>query len=144
MSVSPSMPVVVRPADARTRSPLARATVAEPCVRVDPATAFQLARFAVDERVRDAAAESLWPREYVDRCDIEASDGDFATVPFAERVVALLGPSAVSMVPGAQCGHCRSGPLASTPQSGGFSGGSSSSRAASAIRSPFRRWGRIS
>jgi hypothetical protein len=99
MSVSPSMPVVVRPADARTRSPLARATVAEPCVRVDPATAFQLARFADDERVRDAAAESLWPREYVDRCDIEASDGDFATVPFAERVVALLVASSLCLHP---------------------------------------------
>lgn len=84
--------------------PYAAAPMA-PSIRVDPEAAFQLAVFAEDERVRDAAAESLWPREYVERCDIEANDCDFAEVPFAERVAALIVASSICLHPNQAMRH---------------------------------------
>ena len=61
-------------------------------VAVDPVAAFQLALFATDERLRNAAAESLWPREHVDRCEMEVNDADFDSLLPHEYHGSALAP----------------------------------------------------
>lgn len=74
-------------------------------VAVDPVAAFQLALFATDERLRNAAAESLWPREHVDRCEMEVNDADFGSLPYPQRVAALIIASAICKQPGSVMRH---------------------------------------
>lgn len=68
-------------------------------VRIDCSAAFQLALFGKTQEVRDGAAEALWPRVHADQCRIECSDAPIESLPFSERVAALLAARAIEAKP---------------------------------------------
>ncbi len=78
-------------------SPLASSDQA--CITVNACTAFQLLLCGSTAAVRDAAAEALWPRVHADACHLECSDAPFESLPFSERVAALLVASVITRNP---------------------------------------------
>lgn len=65
-------------------------TLSEKTIRLDASAAFQLLVAAQSPEVRDAAAEALWPRELAALSQLDCSDVPFESLPYSERVLALL------------------------------------------------------
>jgi hypothetical protein len=68
-------------------------------ITLQASAAFQLLVAAESECVRDAAAEALWPRRFADQCCLDCSHQPFASLPFSERVLALLVASVLAKNP---------------------------------------------
>jgi len=74
-------------------------TLCQKTIRLNASAAFQLLVAARSEAVREAAAEALWPRELAEKSQLDCNDVPFESLPYSERVLALIVASVIERNP---------------------------------------------